>query len=164
MMTKNRLQKLTTTAILTALSVLLSFIIVWRMPQGGTVTAGCMTPLLFIAWRCGWGWGVAGSIASGLLQFIFGGTILHPLSILLDYVVAYGIIGLAGFGKWRIVTTCFVCLLRLAVHTLSGATLFAIYANGQNPWVYSFLYNSTYMIPETIVTLTEVVLLYKFRK
>ena len=84
------------------------------------------------------------------------------LCILLDYVIAFTIAGAADifakpFGKRRIlgytVGAVVISLIRLASSFLSGVILWGSYApEGMNIWIYSLVYNSSYMIPNAILT------------
>lgn len=166
-MKNNRVRCLTEAAMMAGLSLVLSLVIVFKMPQGGTVTAGCLLPIILLAMRRGPLWAMLAGGVSGLLQFVLTGEALHPLSILLDYILAYGLAGLSGFsrGGWTklVVGTVIGCGMRFLAHLVSGATIFASYApEGQNVWLYSAVYNGTYMLPELAVTLVEVLVLYKF--
>lgn len=171
-MKKLKTNAVTEAAFMAALSIVFSFIIVWTMPQGGSVTVGCMLPIFLITFRRGAIYGILTGVVSGLLQFLASGITLHPLSIILDYILAYAVIGTAGCGgifrkgHIRIAAgTALGCLMRFSVHFISGGIIFAAYAPpAQNPWIYSALYNTSYMIPETCVTLAEVLLLYTFAK
>jgi thiamine transporter len=148
-------------------------------PAGGSITVG-MLPIIYFAYRHGAAWGVgAGFVFSGL-QIIIG---WYPppagtwwafiLCILLDYVIAYAVIGLAplmarplgrathtrrlvGYGVGAVV----VCLLRYLSSVLSGGILWGSYAPaGMYPWVYSLVYNAGYMLPNAILTGVLAVLL-----
>jgi thiamine transporter len=148
-------------------------------PAGGSITVG-MLPIIYFAYRHGAAWGVgAGFVFSGL-QIIIG---WYPppagtwwafiLCILLDYVIAYAVIGLAplmarplgrathtrrlvGYGVGAVV----VCLLRYLSSVLSGGILWGSYAPaGMNPWVYSLVYNAGYMLPNAVLTGVLAVLL-----
>ncbi|MEE1043071.1 MAG: energy-coupled thiamine transporter ThiT, partial [Clostridia bacterium] len=82
--------------------------------------------------------------------------IYHPMSILLDYVLAFGLIGVCGFFKPTplgiVLGTLSGVGCRFISSLVSGAVLFGSYAPaGQNPWVYSFIYQCTYMIPELVI-------------
>ena len=158
-MKRQNLRAMAETGIMCALSYLLNLITVYKMPQGGTVSAGAMVPIIVISARRGWKWGVAAGAVSGLLQFMLGDKYsFHPLSILLDYILAYAVVGLADlFAKgdkrkmsYGIVIVVFA---RLVFHVLSGAVVFYEFAGGQNPWLYSIGYNASYMLPELAVTL-----------
>ena len=78
------------------------------------------------------------------LHFILGfKSSVHYLSIILDYLVAYGVIGVCGYFKDSIsglITGSIVGIaLRWAVSVTSGAVVFASYApQGQNPWIYFY--------------------------
>ena len=161
-MTKTR--KLTEIAVCIAMAVVGSFIKVWEMPQGGSV-ALTMVPILLIAIKRGpWAGAVTGAIY-GVLSLLIAGVIYHPMSILLDYVLAFGLLGLAGFFRKnvpQIVVGCFVGVAGRFVSSLvSGAVLFAEYAPaGQNPWIYSLVYQATYLVPEFIISTVIIVLLF----
>ncbi len=148
---------LTECAVAVALAVLCSFIKVWEMPQGGSVSL-TMVPLLFIAFRRGAVAGIVTGAVYGAVSMIFAGIIYHPMSILLDYILAYGVLGVAGFfGKSLkgIVGGTFTgVFLRFISSLVSGAVLFGSYApEGQNPWIYSLGYQAAYMIPELIISM-----------
>ncbi len=155
---------LTECAVAVALAVLCSFIKVWEMPQGGSV-ALTMIPLLVISYRRGAVAGIISGGVYGLMSLLFAGVVYHPMSILLDYVLAFGLIGIAGlFNKSMsgiILGTCAGIACRFASSLISGAVLFASYApEGQNPWLYSLGYQATYMIPELIISLVVLILIY----
>lgn len=160
----SKTRKLTEIAVCIALAVVCSFIRVWEMPQGGSV-ALTMVPILFIAYKRGMVAGVITGAIYGLLSMLIAGVIYHPASILLDYVLAFGALGLAGaFGKgaYRLVLGSVVGVAgRFGCSLVSGAVLFAEYAPaGQNPWVYSLIYQATYMVPELIISIAVLLLLH----
>lgn len=161
-MTKTR--KLTEIAVAVAMAVVCSLIKVWEMPQGGSV-ALTMIPILLIAIRSGWVAGCSAGAIYGVLSLLIAGVVYHPMSILLDYVLAFGLLGVAGFFKKTlpgIISGCTVGVAGRFVSSLvSGAVLFAEYApEGQNPWIYSLTYQATYMVPEFILTMTVLILLF----
>ncbi|MBQ2890088.1 MAG: energy-coupled thiamine transporter ThiT [Clostridia bacterium] len=156
------------TAIMIALAVVLSFVKVWSMPQGGTVSL-TMLPLFVLAFRRGFFPALLGGVVYGAISIIFDGVIYHPMSILLDYTLAYGALAVAGLFKKNylgiVLGTTVGTGLRYICSLLSGAVLFAQYApEGQNPWIYSLGYNATYMIPELIICVVALVILYKSNK
>lgn len=161
-MTKTR--RLTEIAVCVAMAVVGSLIKVWEMPQGGSV-ALTMVPILLIAIKNGPWAGVATGAIYGVLSLLIAGVVYHPMSIILDYVLAFGLLGLAGFFKknvLQVVIGCFVGVAGRFVSSLvSGAVLFAEYAPaGQNPWIYSLVYQATYMVPEFIISTVIIVLLF----
>ncbi len=161
----DKTKQLTEIAVTIALAVVCSFICVYKMPQGGSI-ALTMIPILFLSIRRGpWQGMIAGALY-GLISLAIDGVVYHPLSILLDYVLAFGILGVCGFfhkNLGGIVAGCCVGVAgRFISSVLSGALLFASYApEGENPWIYSLGYQATYMIPELIIAIIVLVLLYK---
>lgn len=150
-----------------AVATLLSYIKVFEMPQGGSITAVSMAPILIYSCRHGMKKGLLVSTVYGILQFILqGGFSLHPLSILLDYVLAFAMLGTAGFlrgGKWQAVVGSAVAIaLRYIVLVISGVVVWGSYApEGVSPLRYSIGYNASYMIPEGILTLIFIAILYR---
>lgn len=165
-MNKMSTKMLVEAGVLIALAQVLSYIKVFEAPYGGSVTAGSMVPIIIFAVRWGLGPGLFAGAVYGALQFILGEKYsFHILSILLDYVVAFGLLGLAGLAKDTragAMAGVFLAVLgRFVSHLLSGVILFASYApEGMNPWVYSFLYNGGYLLPELIICWLVTGLLY----
>lgn len=153
-----------------ALSVILSYIKLYQLPNGGSVTAGSMIPLMIFAIRWGVGPGMLVGATYGLIDFILKPYFYHPLQFILDYPLAFGLLGLAGlgylnnksdgYGKLSIGISLGV-MGRAISHTLSGVIFFAEYAGDQNPWVYSMVYNMTYLVPELIISLLVLMLIWK---
>jgi thiamine transporter len=87
---------------------------------------------------------------------------LSPLvlvcSILLDYILAYTLIGLAGIFKGNdslraVWGTIFVCVLRYLCHFASGWAFFGMWAEeGYTALTWALFYNMSYMLPETVIT------------
>ncbi len=145
------------------------------LPYGGTITIG-MLPIVYYSYRHGWKWGLGAGLAFSAIQMIMGfyippagtgGAVL--LCILLDYVVAFGAVGLADIfatlcGKYRLVGYGVgggvVCLIRFVCSFISGIVLWGSYApEGMNVWVYSLAYNASYMLPNAVLTALFAVLL-----
>ncbi len=157
-------------ALMIALAYVLSLIKIWEMPNGGSITAGSMLPILIYAYRWGGKQGVFAGVVYGLIQFLLGPKwSFHPISILGDYLVAFGALGLVGFFTKKEDTLLKASLgiaagvfFRWVAHVISGAIVFASYApEGQNPWVYSMIYNASFLIPELAITVVLFALLYK---
>ncbi len=159
-----KLHLLTEIAAFVALAVICSFIKVWEMPQGGSV-ALTMVPILLIAFRRGPFAGIVTGGIYGLLSMLLAGTIYHPMSILLDYILAFALVGIAGFFRKSLSGVLLGTVLGIAGRFLSslvsGAVLFGEYAPvGQNPWIYSLVYQTTYLLPELVICLVLVGILY----
>lgn len=158
----NKTKELTEIAVCVALAVVCSFICIYRMPQGGSI-ALTMIPILFISFRRGPAAGIITGALYGLVSLLFSGTIYHPMSILLDYILAFALLGVAGFfgnsPKGIVLGSLAGLFGRFLSSFISGVTIFASYApEGQSVWVYSLVYQITYMLPELIIAL--VVLLF----
>lgn len=146
-----------------ALSAVLGLVKVYRLPQGGSITAGSMVPIFFLALRWGAWPGILAGIATGLVNYLIEPVFVHPVQFLLDYPVAFGALGIAGFFRsepWFGVVLGGVG--RFAAHFLSGVAFFAQYApRGMSPAVYSALYNGSYMLPEVVVSVFLTVLVLR---
>jgi thiamine transporter len=144
--------------VMIALAMILSYIKIYELPNGGSVTAASMVPIMIFAYRWGVKQGILVGAVYGVLQFILGPKYsMHWVSIILDYVAGFGVLGFAGaFGKGPvrgIIGVTFASFLRLICSTISGVVVFASYAPaGQDPLIYSIAYNSSYMVPEFIVS------------
>ncbi|MEG1602100.1 MAG: energy-coupled thiamine transporter ThiT [Cloacibacillus sp.] len=143
-----------------AFSIVLSYFKLFTMPQGGSVSLGLL-PLLIFAFRNGGRYGMLAGAVTGLLRLMLGGYVVHPAQALLDYPVAYALVGVAGFfphRKWLgVITACFA---NFAAAVLSGVVFFAAYAPaGTNVWLYSAVYNASSCIPETAILLALVYLI-----
>jgi len=147
--------------VLIALSALLSLVKIFRMPQGGSVTAGSMIPVLLIALRWGPGLGMLAGAGYGVVRYFISGSVVHPVQFLLDYPIAFGLLGLAGLLRRHPLAGVAAGITgRFAAHVVAGAVFFAAYAPaGQNPWLYSMIYNSGYLLPELGISLLIALLL-----
>lgn len=167
MANKNKTKMLAEAGVLIALSQILSYIKFIQMPQGGTVTPGSMVPIILFSLLWGGKYGITASITYGILQFVLGGAFsLHPLSIILDYILGFGVLGVAGYFNKTYTSSIFgttlAVFLRYICSFLSGWLVFGAYApEGTAPWLYSLGYNATYMIPELIITVLVISLIYK---
>lgn len=165
---KPSVKMLAEAGLLLALAQILSYVKVYEAPFGGSITAGSMIPIILFALRWGTGWGLFVGAVYGVLQFFLGGEIYsyHIVSILFDYVVAFGLLGLAGLFKGTVKGVFFGTFLgifgRFVCHVISGVIVWVSYApEGMNPWIYSVLYNGSYLLPEIILSMLILRLLYK---
>ncbi len=150
-----------------AIAQVLSFITLFHMPQGGSIKAASLVPLMIFAYRWGGTRGILAGVVYGVLHFLLGfKSSIHYLSIILDYLVAYGAIGVCGYFKDNItglVSGSIVAIaLRWFASVTSGAVVFASYApQGQNPWIYSMIYNASYMVPDGILNIIVLLFVYQ---
>lgn len=124
------------------------------MPEGGRVTLAGMVPVLFVAVRRGPRVGILAGIALGLVVLVEEPFIYHPVQVLLDYPLAFGALGLAGFFRKAPVLGVVIGIAgRFLCHFVSGVVFFATYAPaGMNPALYSAIYNAWYLVPELIIS------------
>lgn len=159
-------------AMMIALATILSYIKFVDLPYGGSITLE-MIPLVLMGLRRGTKWGFLTGFVHGILQMIIGfsnvlycATLLAQIGcILLDYVLAFSVLGLAGvfarpFKNRKVgcmVGSAVVCFLRFVCSFLSGWLLWGSYApEGQAAWLYSLGYNASYMIPDTIIVVVVI--------
>ena len=154
-------KQLTFCAVAMALALVTSFIKFASLPMGGSNTLFSMFFICFIGYLYGPKIGIMTGVAYGILQLILGPYIYAPLQVLLDYPLAFGALGLAGFfsnKKFGLTTGVIVGILgRYICHVISGYVFFASYApEGMNPMIYTLGYNATYIVPELIATVIVV--------
>ncbi len=172
-MMNDKTRKLTETALLIALGTILSLI---QFPgpwvNGGSITLCSMLPICIIGYRYGVRWGILGGVVYGLLQLLLGVNALRgislatvALSVLLDYLLAFGVLGFSGLFRRKIQnqSAAFMAgagiaiVLRFLCHFISGAFVWdTILADTGLNWagiLYSFNYNGSYMLPELVITL-----------
>ena len=163
------LKKLALCSMMVALSFVLSRFAPFKCwPQGGSVTIASMVPMVLVALLFGTKWGLGCAFVNSVLQLLMGfmegmgSWGLSPTvlicSILLDYILAYTVIGLAGIFRGKdslraVLGSLFVCVLRFGCHFLSGWAFFGMWAEeGYTALSWALFYNMSYMLPETIIT------------
>lgn len=179
---------ITFAAISIALSFALSYIRILHMPMGGSITFASMLPLMLYSYMFGCKKGLIAGIVYGFLQAIQDPWLLHPAQFALDYLVAFMAMALTGClrnvaslkGKMRTQFTLGAIIagvMRYISHYFSGVFAFgtfgADYAEEYgisalaNPYFYSFVYQSMYVIPEIVIVIVVGVILLSsanFRK
>lgn len=174
----NKTQKITTCAMLIAASTVLAWLsklIPSPWLQGGSVTIASSVPIIAASIIFGTKWGLATSLVYALIQMMMGfyppptqTFINYLLVVVLDYILAFGVYGLAGlfYKKDKPITIpvsgCIVMCMRYVCHILSGLLIWGVYAEDQSIVAYSLTYNGSYMIPEIIITTVVLALLQKF--
>lgn len=179
-MKDNKTKILVEGAVMVALATVLSFIRVFKLPWGGSITLLSMLPIVLFSIRRGIKSGLTVSFVFALIQFAQGvmdglfGWGLTPgmliACILLDYLGAFTVLGIAGIFRKKglpgwIGGISLAIALRFVLHFLSGVVIWQSFGelwNGfstDNTFLYSFLYNGCYMLPELIFTLVGAVAL-----
>ena len=209
----NKTRRITESAMLLAVAIVLELVskmFIPEMPFGGQVTLVSMLPVVLISYRHGVKWGLFSAFVYALLEMALGAKTVSAaflpgyfgdnamifnaiLMCLLDYIVAFTVLGLGGIFRNRIQKPGLALLcgslvalgLRYLTHIASGYILFASYAEwfftqeGFPAWgamlvetlnptalgiTYSVVYNGFYMIPEIICTAVVSILLARVPK
>ena len=150
-------------AICVALALVLSYIKIDAWGLGGSIDF-VMIPIICLAVRRGVAWGVGAGLIFGTLKYFFAaGFALNWQSIIFDYSLAYAAVGLAGAVKGTCLNRFAVGaviggLMRFLIHFISGITIYAQWMPEEflnmtmtNTWMYSALYNGTYMVPNIVI-------------
>lgn len=199
-MKKQKLYWLVESALMIALGIVLELVskmIIPEMPFGGQVTIVSMLPVILVSWKYGIAKGLVTGFVYSLIEMMLGAKTVSAaflpveedglgiwgaiLMLVLDYIVAYTVLGLASMYKKAIKKNWIslalgaftVLVLRYASHIASGYILYGAWAewfftqDGFYAWgqtilnkfsgnmlslVYSVIYNGFYMIPEIIIT------------
>jgi len=194
-MKQKNLKIMAEAAVMVSLALVLSiFTTVYSAPLGGSVTLFGMVPIIIIGLRHGVSWGFATAFVFASSYFLLSGVgrlgswgispYAFVMSSLFDYIIAYTLLGTAGFFKIFIdksetkrnkiifasIAVILACLLRFAAHVIVGAvvwyelTKYIWVADPYDPhlvnsvgmWVYSLIYNAQYMVFETLLTVAAV--------
>ena len=168
-------------ALMLALAVVLSYVKLFTLPFDGSITLFSMLPLCLISIKYGIKWGLGTAFCYSWFQILQGGVFAWGLtptmliaSLLLDYLLAFSVLGLAGLFRKKgylgmIGGVAMACTLRFLVHFIAGVVLWANLAEfvafGQEwvnqPVLYSLCYNGIYMLPETLLTTAMAAVLLK---
>ena len=206
-------QRLTTSAVMLALAAVLAIVCALipflNLPFGGGFTIASMLPIVLISYIYGIKWGFFVSATYSVLQIFmdlalgtsssvimalfmpssdeYMGAFAAVAILVLDYIVAYTVLGIGGIFRGRIKNkTAALCAgsvvalsLRYVAHILSGAIFYGAWAEwffsqegfyaiggwilehisgGALALIYSVFYNGLYMIPEIIITAVAAVI------
>ncbi len=148
-----------------ALSGVLHWFKLWEMPQGGSINIGSMVPIFILALRRGPRVGFLAGALYGILEgwILDGGKYFyHPVQVILDYPLAFGLLGLAGFfQKMPAFGVVIGSLARYASHVISGIVFFGQYAKGQPVVLYSLGYNAVYLGPNLLISIALTLLVWE---
>ena len=166
-----RVRMLTEGAVLIALAQVLSMLKLYELPQGGSITLD-MLPIFLYCLRWGLRPGLTASAAFAVLQLVTGFYAWSWQSIFGDYLIPFTLLGVCGAfrkipgGIWLGPTAG--SALRFLSHYITGATVWAIYMPDEffgmtmtSPWIYSLLYNGSYMLIDLILCLVVFALLVR---
>lgn len=169
--------RLVESAILLALSTVLSMVKIFQMPLGGSVTLCSMLPVLLIGYKRGVKWGLFAGFVYAVIQLALdiGPALSWGLtpaalaaSFIFDYLVAFTFLGLAGiFGKGFVKYLLGITLavaLRFVSHVISGVTAYASWlpdAWKGHLFTYSLVYNGSFLLPDFLICIVVAILIYK---
>lgn len=155
--TKHTTRSLVYASISVALAFVLNLVRLWIMPYGGSVTLVRFLPLVIYAYLFGVVKGVSACAVYGVLDLLMSGWIVHPVQILLDYIIGFACIGLSGlFRKTKLhflwgpsvaIVCRYICLV------VSGVVFWGdMMGEGfDNVWIYSLAYNSVALVDMALV-------------
>ncbi len=166
-------------AMMVALAVLLDYLVLYKLPDGGSITLK-LIPIVFFAVRYGCGWGFLAGLVFGGLNYISGnGVAIDWTSIVCDYFLAFGLLGFgAGLFKGKKLSAIWGSvvggLLMFASSYLVGVFVWARNLSAAdpwdflgitftNPWFYSLVYNGTWALPCIILAVVVFALLYQVK-
>ena len=165
---------------------------IWKgaFVNGGSI-GFAMVPVFVIAYRRGLVPGILCGLLLSLVQMMGGIYVINASSgwkqtvgpfiqIMLDYVLAYTVVGVAGAfsgmykngnGKTKVIAIIVGCvsggMLKYACHVLSGGLFwlgdgsYKFLGVANSSWLYSFVYNGAFSIPNVIICTIVMVILAK---
>ncbi len=138
-----------------ALGIVLHMIPIYQLPQGGRITLGSLVPIFVLSIRRGYKVGMLTGAIFGLLVYLIEPFFVHPIQFILDYPLAFSLLGISGFIRGVPAIGIIVGTTgRLLSHIVSGVVYFSSYApKGMNPWGYSVSYNSSVILPDAVLAL-----------
>lgn len=163
-------------AIFTALAVALNYVKLFNLPQGGSVTLVAL-PIVFLALRRGFAAGIISGLLVGLISFATEPYFMNVVQVFFDYAFAFAGLGAAGLlsgnlqhalrrddrgaaVRWVVMATLLSGVFRFLGHFIAGWAFYADYAPaGQPAWLYSLIYNGSYMLPNTIIAMIVIAIL-----
>ena len=152
-------KQLTFSAMAIALAMVTSMLKLWNMPMGGSVTLFSMLFITLIGNWYGLGVGLTTGLAYGILQLVIDPYIISFPQMLLDYIFAFGALGLSGVfskSKHGLIKGYLLAILgRFLFSTLSGFIFFPTFMPEffDNALLYSVCYNGAYIGAEAVLTL-----------
>lgn len=138
-----------------AISFVLSYVRLYRWPQGGSITLASMLPMFVFSYIFGPAAGVSAGAVYGLLQLIQDPYIVHPAQVLLDYIIAFAAMGISGFARENVSLGIILGGFgRFFSSFLSGVIFFGCYApEGMSPIIYSISVNGTIIGTDALICL-----------
>ena len=131
------------------------------LPNGGSVTLFSMLLVTLVGYWYGPVIGIVAAVAFGILQFITGPYVVHPIQVIIDYPLAFGALGFSGFfsNKKNGLLKGYLAgvIGRFFFASVSGLIFYTVYVDAFSEnmvavWA-SLVYNMTYILPEATITI-----------
>lgn len=146
-----------------ALGTVTSMIKLFEFPMGGAMTLFSMLFVTLVGYWYGTRMGITAAVAYGLLQLILGSYIINPVQPIVDYILAFGALGLSGvFSKSKnglvkgyilgVIGRYFFAFLSGVIFFSSSAAEYG-FTGFFGPALYSLVYNGIYIGAEAAITL-----------
>ena len=143
-----------------ALAFMASYIRVFKMPWGGSVTLCSMLFICLIGYWYGVKTGVMAGLAYGILQFLQEPYVLSGFQVCCDYVFAFAALGLAGVfmnAKNGLIKGYLLgAFMRGVFHAIGGYLYWMDYMPDNFPKsltaIYPIAYNYAYIGVEAVIT------------
>ena len=171
-MEKNNTRFIVEGGVSIALSFILSFVVLFKMPLGGSVTLASRLPIVIFAIRCGVKKGLWAALIFGVLNLLTATTILHPAQALLDYILSFSAIAISGisFGKSKskfsyIPSIIISYLVSGAFNVISAFIFFNDMATAKaagftNFTLYAFAYNYSFLSVDALILIVVFLLIF----
>jgi thiamine transporter len=161
----NKTRMICEAAIFIAMAEILSLIKLYEFPNGGSITLE-MLPIILFAARYGCGWGSLAGLVYGTITYLIGNKFsVDWTTIICDYFIAFVALGfgagLLSRRKWSVYYgTVIGGVLRFLAHFLIGVFVWGKWMPDTflgkpmtSPWIYSLIYNGSYMLPSIVLCL-----------
>lgn len=168
-------------AVMVALAFALSWVTLWKMPMGGSVTLASMLPIMFIGIKYGPKIGLGTAFVyslTQLLQAVMQGDVfiycqtafIVVICALFDYVVPFSVLGLSGifarktnFGAYAGMVA--VTVARFVCHFVTGVFIWGQWApEGMGKVVYSIVYNGGFLLPDLAICIAVAIPLLQVKQ
>lgn len=159
--TKMTTQQLVTCAVALALAYVTSYMKLFKLPFGGSVTLFSMLFIALIGYWYGTKVGVLTGLVYGIFQFLQEPYVLSLFQVCCDYILAFGAMGLSGlFSKSKkhglLKAYLIAIFARGAFHALGGYLYWMDYMPDNFPKslsaLYPIIYNYSYILLEGVLT------------
>lgn len=154
-------KQLVFSAMAMALAFITSYLKIFELPWGGSVTLCSMLFIVLVGNWYGPKTGMLVGLAYGMLQFLQEPYVLSLFQVCCDYVLAFAALGVSGFfakSKNGLLKGYIAAVIaRGAFHALGGYLYWMDYMPDNFPQalksLYPILYNYSYLLAEAVITI-----------